>query len=462
VGPRTPSDNEGRQKALAGDLCICGCSPPPKLLANQSLSFQEVEGEPDGVVAESGGGATRGGPGGGGFAGAGILVADATGITPDQARMLAQQQPVELDYRIALKRGGNRILTPLEIPDFAELKSGNTKNTEKIDFVVTSEKEDADSLLIEVLDGTQVIYSDTNTSALLPKGEHDWQWDGYDSAGVLDTKVLKRKGLKIRLTVQKGSEKQVKELKLENKSKEVDWVDAKVDRNAKTVEITVRPSFTDGGVLKPWFGKKNSAITPKSYADLLVLAKQGIERYWSRDGSRGNGIGQNINTAQGAYTVKVIADLTGAPKASSFKLIENLTSKYGRSRSKVGAQIVHNAGYWYKLTQSPTNVPVNHSDSNFKLISAHEFGHRILDIYGKGSSPDYSWGHKGTSTGVISVTPQKPLPNTPRPKVGEIDIIKYSDDRSLPGSYDDYWQRSIASEVDVKGLLWLTRIGFDG
>ncbi|MDR1064116.1 MAG: PAAR domain-containing protein [Azoarcus sp.] len=59
VGPRIPSDIEGRQKALEGDLCICGCSPPPKLLAIQSLSFQDVEGEPDrgaAAVPGSGGG----------------------------------------------------------------------------------------------------------------------------------------------------------------------------------------------------------------------------------------------------------------------------------------------------------------------------------------------------------------------------------------------------------------------
>jgi hypothetical protein len=165
-----------------------------------------------------------------------------------------------------------------------------------------------------VLDGGKVLFSDTNPAGLLSDG--DWQWDGYDTAGVLDTKVLKSKNLKVRLTASKASKQYVGELKLSNKAKEVDWVDAKVDRNGNTAEITVRPSFSDGGV---WdseaerteqFGIFASASSrPKfksaPYADLLKMAKAGIEKYWTRDGSRTNGTNPPVNTAQGVSAVKV-------------------------------------------------------------------------------------------------------------------------------------------------------------
>jgi hypothetical protein len=95
------------------------------------------------------------------------------------------------------RSSGNRILTPLEIPDFKELPSGSTKNKESIDFVVTRDKDKADDLLIEVFDGATLLFSDVNTSGLLSGG--DWQWDGYDTSGILDTKVLKSKNLKVRL-----------------------------------------------------------------------------------------------------------------------------------------------------------------------------------------------------------------------------------------------------------------------
>lgn len=38
------------------------------------------------------------------------------------------------------------------------------------------------------------------------------------------------------------------------------------------------------------------------------------------------------------------------------------------------------------------------------------------------------------------------------PKSGEIDLMKYYND------YSDYKDRIVASEQDVKGLLWLTKL----
>lgn len=45
VGPRIPETWDGKQVALQGDLCICKCSSPPQLIANQSLSYQTIEGD---------------------------------------------------------------------------------------------------------------------------------------------------------------------------------------------------------------------------------------------------------------------------------------------------------------------------------------------------------------------------------------------------------------------------------
>jgi uncharacterized Zn-binding protein involved in type VI secretion len=42
VGPRIPDTWNGKQVALEKDLCICGCFPSPRLIANQSLRSQVV------------------------------------------------------------------------------------------------------------------------------------------------------------------------------------------------------------------------------------------------------------------------------------------------------------------------------------------------------------------------------------------------------------------------------------
>jgi uncharacterized Zn-binding protein involved in type VI secretion len=44
-GPRLNATSNGRQKALSDDLCICKCSPPPRLIANQHFSSQIIDGD---------------------------------------------------------------------------------------------------------------------------------------------------------------------------------------------------------------------------------------------------------------------------------------------------------------------------------------------------------------------------------------------------------------------------------
>ncbi|VVN70810.1 PAAR domain-containing protein [Pseudomonas fluorescens] len=43
-GPRLVDLLEGRNAALEGDLCKCKCDPPPRLIANQTLRCQEIDG----------------------------------------------------------------------------------------------------------------------------------------------------------------------------------------------------------------------------------------------------------------------------------------------------------------------------------------------------------------------------------------------------------------------------------
>lgn len=39
-GPRLSTRHDGRQYALDGDLCLCRCDPPPRLVAVQQLCGQ--------------------------------------------------------------------------------------------------------------------------------------------------------------------------------------------------------------------------------------------------------------------------------------------------------------------------------------------------------------------------------------------------------------------------------------
>lgn len=42
-GPRLSSTFDGREEALDDDLCLCKCSPPPRLVACQGFESQEID-----------------------------------------------------------------------------------------------------------------------------------------------------------------------------------------------------------------------------------------------------------------------------------------------------------------------------------------------------------------------------------------------------------------------------------
>lgn len=44
-GPRLSDLVEGREIALGDDLCLCGCSPPPRLIASQTLVCQTIDSD---------------------------------------------------------------------------------------------------------------------------------------------------------------------------------------------------------------------------------------------------------------------------------------------------------------------------------------------------------------------------------------------------------------------------------
>lgn len=399
------------------------------------------------LIGTSGGGATIGPVTPVSFV-ASAVAAIANALIPSAEA--AEQKSEALDYRLELKSGGNRILTPLEIPDYKELSSSTTKNQETIDFLVSNREQPADSLTLEVLDGSTLIYAEADTAKLLPTGEHSWQWDGYSLAGVLDTKVLKSTALKVRLTAVKGGLRQIVELSLANDSEEVDWVDVRIDRNAGMAQINVRPSFSDGGI-----SGQSAHLTAKTFEQLKAMAKDGIERYWSRNGSRPNGIGSPIQTKKARLSVTVVATINERPSAKDFPLIELLTPDFGRSTSfAMFKKIYHNAGFW-----DAARYPAGFADGDFAHTAAHEFGHLVLNDYGDGGLiPEYSWSHKETS----SVLTQSPKDNHPVPGNGEIDVMHYhSDSPRGPQGYQNYWDRSVASEQDVKGLLWLSRVRFN-
>ncbi|MGO4709812.1 hypothetical protein AB4Y90_11990, partial [Chryseobacterium sp. 2TAF14] len=96
----------------------------------------------------------------------------------------------------------------------------------------------------------------------------------------------------------------------------------------------------------------------------------------------------------------------------------------------------------------------NKDVESFVHTAAHEIGHEILQAFG--GQNDYSYIHKGTSTLLTQkVKKESVLPNI----TDEIDLMKYYfDDYYVERKNNNFYDRNVASEKDVLGLLWCSKI----
>jgi len=94
------------------------------------------------------------------------------------------------------------------------------------------------------------------------------------------------------------------------------------------------------------------------------------------------------------------------------------------------------------------------AEQDFMLVSAHEFGHSVLQYF---DGVRLSWSHKGT-THVIT---QSVKSNTPGyPLKGSIDLMKYYDSNKRQALLPRRFKMTLADEQDVKRLIWLSQITF--
>ncbi|MCD1126025.1 hypothetical protein LPW36_08430 [Jinshanibacter sp. LJY008] len=351
------------------------------------------------------------------------------------------------NYHIRL--ANPRAITPLNIPAFSRT---DVTEREEVGFCIENKGIAADSLSLEIMAGDRLVYHEQDTSRFLSPGCHLWYWDGYSDSGILDTQILKRSDLRLQLVASRASECFTTEYSFQGKARHVHWVDVQVDRINRRVDVLMRLSFSDGG-----FRGRGGGFPCPDYSTLAVMACEGVEFYWSRNGHRAGDIGDGILIEQGLFSVTVTADRHTQPGMPDFKLIRSLSERFGRSTSLKGfRRIFYNQGFYGKHITRQTNLN-RFCELSFKITAAHEIGYIILDRYGAGSFPDYSWSHKGTST----ILTQRAKRGVTMPLQGEIDLMKYSDARVNRVTPADRFLRTVAAPEDVKGLIWLSAVVFD-
>ncbi|MCC9074305.1 DUF4280 domain-containing protein [Flavobacterium sp. F-65] len=232
----------------------------------------------------------------------------------------------------------------------------------------------------------------------------------------------------------------------------------------------------------------------RSFKELEQLALKGLEEHWSRNHERTIGNNVSINSEQYEVFIKALNTINKSMDDIDLKYSTNLY--WGRSNNSGDAStiksvianileyipyvplnetIYYNAGYqdynlkiqtellrndadWRYIDETffyygnNKNTPIE--DKEFSFTSAHELGHSILKAIAEksGGSTDHSYQHKGSSdySDVLPISKG----GKKYPKIGEIDLMKYYNND--PHRYD--YDRVVATEDDVLGLIWLTKI----
>lgn len=166
----------------------------------------------------------------------------------------------------------------------------------------------------------------------------------------------------------------------------------------------------------------------------------GIKQYWS-----------NAITVDGVrFSVIVNALHKSSSDAIPVDLVIEESPNYARSMNPAILGI--DASFVYQKGTSLIGGSNKLIDDDFKLTSAHEFGHSVL-MYVGGIS--LSWGHKGSTNALL----QNVKSSTPGyPVTGKLDLMKYYDAQKREPAAFQRVNDSIAMEIDIKRLIWSSEI----
>lgn len=395
------------------------------------------------------------------------------------------------------------------------IKSFDNKFENKYISLSYTLSDNAQEVTLQIRDGEEEIYKKVITSpSEVSKGQHFWSWDGFDKNGILDTaRLTKAKRLNYKISVKRKNNIFSETQYFKISYSEVNWVDVKINRPKKEIYVTLRVNLRDGGaeglkgfriqqtssfgtytnieidpprdvpaaILKKW-GHPPITSRTRSYENLRDLVLEGITYHWSRNKLPTSNIATGVNITGQDYEVFVDAINTTENAMNSVKLIFNTNSEWGRSGNPGAfARIFYNVGY-LKYSDGWGYQSQLDADRDFEETSAHEIGHTILESYG---NTVYSWQHRGSSYFLLQDA--KPTPDSDSwekmkeqythidfyainkmsytfgeyyPSTGEIDLMKYYHTRNPKGDIVAYPDktRTVASEKDVLGLLWLTKM----
>ncbi|MFK7107945.1 zinc metalloprotease [Flavobacterium oreochromis] len=217
-------------------------------------------------------------------------------------------------------------------------------------------------------------------------GEYIIHWDGFDTNEIFDSTIFDNKKLTARITASKGIERKRIEVAFETTRKEVDWVDVKINKKTKRIDVTLRVDLKDGGangldckqVLKgmrdnthwvtecPWDAIPTTAIQPnkpiiktrtRSFADLEKLALDGLNYHWGRN--KNHTVAKDVKISGVSYEVYVNSKNTTEKTMDDVDLIYNTNNNWLRSNNP--GKVTGVKSFFANVAQYIPYVPLSES-----------------------------------------------------------------------------------------------------
>ncbi|MGP4971986.1 PAAR domain-containing protein [Psychrobacter aquimaris] len=242
--------------------------------------------------------------------------------------------------------------------------------------------------------------------------------------------------------------------------KQEQWADIKINKQNKRIDVSLRINIADAIEFRGIPPSKVAVEEIKASRllnrmlvkpnmtdnDLLKLASAGVKKYWSRNHSTHSHIKPHVTIQKQVYQVYTEAILSNKRATNQTKVTYNTNGKFGRSNNFPKFQeVVYNTGCLKRSDGRWVTRNADYSNNKFEETFAHELGHTFVSAY----RGDYqSLIHEGSSTVL-----QAPNDTYQYPTKGELDLMKYA-----RGEPKDFFERVVANETDVKGLLWASRL----
>jgi hypothetical protein len=218
---------------------------------------------------------------------------------------------------------------------------------------------------------------------------------------------------------------------LSGRAKPVRYATASIDDQHRTIAIQVAMNYRMPSLAARLLGQSRR-VAEDRFRHYTQLADLGLSRYWSRTLTlNGADYAVTVASRQSTDGLPLILAHTGSP------LLGPLSSRSSNPYPLL-------RGNLYYETRHESDA-----DAMFAMTAAHEIGHAFLT---SAFGIHWSWGHGGTSSIFGRMAATAP----PYPKSGEIELMTYYRSNPLATIYrQDILQRTIASENDVKTLLYI-------